>query len=242
MRTHLQQKAVRVTGYQRDRVGRWRYTSTGGFVPGARDVNLDRSWNFTRTEETVYVPVAALIVDPELRWCSTYLGDTRTGNPQHDVIAVPIAAWNDYALESIGIDAPELTPTRLLDIGRLAAALGLQPSTIRSYVTRGQFPAPNVTGFGSPMWALPIIVHHLRARQPAPVTTPPKSKRRISRPAIAPRSLDEIDRALAEIETNLARLGLGAAHEDELDDENQPDAHDDQSEDDTFSDRYRFDN
>lgn len=228
----IQHNAVQVTGYKRDRVGRWRYVSTGEFVPGARDITLERSWNFERTDHTIYVPVAALIVDPQLRWCNIYLGEDRTSNPTNHVVAVPLNDWNDYAVDSIGIDAPELTPGRLIDIRRLASALGIQPSTIRSYVTRGQFPAPNVTGFGSPMWALPIIVQHLRTQHP---TKPePTSKRRQTRPAISPHSLRDIDDALAEIEANLARLGLSNADND---DENQDITTEDDDTD--YSDRYR---
>jgi hypothetical protein len=213
----IQPSAVRVKGYVRDQAGRWRYETTGRYVPGARDITLDSLWRFPRTSVDVLVPIAA-IVAPELSWCRHYAasGALRTRG-RITALAVPIPDWNDQNAVLLGMDAPELAAHRMVDIERLAAMLDTTPSTIRAYETRGQLPSRTIDGFNSPLWSVPIIVEHLkqrRANQPPKQTKPSASKRTRHH---EPKRADHFDDEIDKIEARLAALGINFDEDDDMD-------------------------
>jgi predicted transcriptional regulator len=173
------------------------------------------------------------------------------------IIRVPEADWNEEAIASIGIDAPELHPSRLLDTNRIAAILGVTPSAVRSYVTKGLLPPATVQGLASPLWSFPALIRHLRSRQTAaeersrarldamtktrkkPAKTTTKSTgatantgKEPAKPRLEPSKIDEL---LARID---AELGLD---HHELDNEIEAnEATQIPEEPETYSDRYRY--
>ena len=223
---------VEVRGYLRDVRGTWRYEANGMAVPGAGDVTLNRLWRFPRLQTSlrggergavVAVPTELLGFAEELRFASAYVADRARvtwGNAKVDAVLVPKAAWDDEAAVVRGIDAPELAPHRMVDTTRLAAALGVATSTVRSYTRRGYLPAPTVEGLSSPLWAIPPLVFALRKRAGQGVPTPTRpthsSPRSNSR---ALRDPGDLAALLARVDSQLAQFDATFANGDRFDDD-----------------------
>jgi predicted DNA-binding transcriptional regulator AlpA len=80
------------------------------------------------------------------------------------VVPVPLAEWERRADVPFGLWAPELEPQRLLDVGGVAVILGVAPSTITAYLSRGRMPPPVVRLGNSPVWSRPVIHQWLGLR------------------------------------------------------------------------------
>jgi predicted DNA-binding transcriptional regulator AlpA len=61
--------------------------------------------------------------------------------------------------------APELHPHHLIGIDDVAARLDVTRATVRSYLARGQMPAPVVRIGGSPVWSGPLIDRWVATRR-----------------------------------------------------------------------------
>jgi predicted DNA-binding transcriptional regulator AlpA len=156
-----------LAGYVRDRRGTWRYTATGQAVPGGRDLTLRSLYRFSTPRDVVQVPADLARTEPALAWTlawkHTLTVVLREGRLT-SVLRVPVGEWERRADIPIGLWAPELTATRLLDIGDVARLAGVTPATITAYLARGRMPAP-VTRIGnSPVWSRPVIQQWLTSR------------------------------------------------------------------------------
>lgn len=171
---------VEPPGYFRDRAGRWRYRFGGDLVPGARDLTLGRLWRFTRQRGAVLVPVELAGwgsmpgAAPELAWCPGVASDlTHVQRPRAVAVGegpiqqawqVPLSEWRARISVPLGLDAPELTIDRLLDVEGVARLAGVAAGTVRSYVARGYLPQPVRVLGGSPLWSVPVVLRALAAR------------------------------------------------------------------------------
>lgn len=159
--------------------GRWRYTRTGGLVPGAVDLTIGRLWRFeTDTFGNVAVPtrLAMPLSAPEpieeRRFWADELGWARSWAPEHldilrpgpgrpaaqQVVWVPRTEWEARSRRSIGILAPELDVTRLADINTAGALLDLSRSSVTTYLARKRFPPPVLVVANSPLWSIPVLL------------------------------------------------------------------------------------
>lgn len=221
--------AVQVNGYLRDRAGRWRYESSGRYVPGGRDITLNTLWRFPRTDRGVSVPVAALIAR-ELAWCRPYVSTAGVVTKgRTTAVIIPLADWDDQAALVLGMDAPELAAHRMVDVGRLAAMLGTTRSTVRAYEARGQLPPRTIEGFGGPLWSVAIIVEWLKGRrrdQPSAAsrTRTPRVRPTTNRPERARLNMGDVDEVLARIEAGLAAQGIAIDDGDDTADDRDDDA------------------
>jgi hypothetical protein len=211
-----------VHGYVRDPRGTWRYEATGAAVPGAHDLTIRRLWKFPSVGGGVAVPTELLPIAVELNFCRTYLGD-RTQiawqGRRVDAVVVPIDAWADEADLCLGIDAPELAVHRLVDTGRIAQMLGLETTTVRSYVQRGYFPRPTIEAFSFPLWAIPPLVFALRARAGRGIEQPlRRTHRSLRTPQSKLRTPEASVDLLKRLDAELCRLMPELVDEDDFDD------------------------
>lgn len=159
---------VAVPGYVRGRDGIWRY-SDGGVVPGARDDTLGRRYRFaSRPGKLVLVPVE-LCHRRDLLWVKDHHnGDPGAGTTWWGrtvpAYAIGRSCWNERASVPLGITAPELAPSSLLDLSAVAAALGVRESTVSAYKARGRLPQPQFCVSNSPMWSWVVIDRWIRSR------------------------------------------------------------------------------
>lgn len=159
--------ALSVPGYVRDRRGTWRYSATGGAVPGARDLTLRSLYRFPVHQRHVQVPVELVRSEAELGWCLGWKHTMTTrlsGGRSITVVRVPVGEWERRADIPIGLWAPELTATRLVGIGDVARLAGVSPATITAYLSRGRMPEPSVRRGNTPLWSRPVIRQWLAAR------------------------------------------------------------------------------
>ena len=152
-------------GYRLDHRHHWRYATTGRRVPGARHRTLDLLWDFGRFAP-VLVPQKVAACAAELAWCAAIGEWDELAWAGRTVPAWRIDAddWDDRARYSLGLDAPELAADRLLGVGDVAQLLGVGPSTVTSYLSRGRLPAPQARVGGRPAWSAPVLLHALSRR------------------------------------------------------------------------------
>ena len=156
-------------GYIRDRRGRWRYEATGLPVPGARDITLDRLYDFPHDGGFVLVPAGLAREKDELDWCRKVdVGERAVVLDGHarEMLEVPLPEWEARQHAPLGLDAPELSPSRLLNLQAVAQLAGVSRATIASYSSRKQtgFPEPVARFTSVPVWSEPIIRHWLSTR------------------------------------------------------------------------------
>lgn len=148
--------------YVRRDSGDWEYM-WGGSVPGARDLTPQDVYGFEQREQdgqlVVVIPAATWESDGALGWCGAYWDPRR----KCEEILVPLPAWF-RRVETVGMDAPELSARRLLDTRQVAHMVGCSAPTISVYLSRGLMPLPVVRIGHSPAWARPQIQHWLEIR------------------------------------------------------------------------------
>jgi predicted DNA-binding transcriptional regulator AlpA len=173
--------APMVPGYLRDRRGTWRYASSGRSVPGARDVTLRALHRFPSRRGKVLVPLRLAKTEPELAWCLVFVAGGLTtrvdGTRFETVVEVPAGEWAARADVPVGLYAPELDPTRLLDAAATADLCRVSRATIASYLSRGAMPPPAAYYGGSPVWSRPVI-HQWLATRPGQGARPKTPRRR----------------------------------------------------------------
>ena len=157
--------------YRRLEPGVWAY-EWGGVVPGARDLTLRLVYAFApmtdvRGRPCLAVPLATYDADARLAWCAAYW-DPRSSD---ETILVPVVAWDAHD-ESVGMDAPELAVTAVLDTTAVARLAGLSPRTVSVQLARGLIPPPVARLGGSPVWPRPLIEHWLQTRPGRPGRPP----------------------------------------------------------------------
>jgi hypothetical protein len=150
-------------GYCRDRRGTWRYLLDGTAVPGARDATLDTLWPYGRTHGELVTMPAGVVVAAELQWVRA-VGERvdvvrrGAGRVEHRTgWTVERVEWDERAAWPLGLEAPELSADRLIDVATLAGWLAITPSTVTAYLSRGRIPPPQVRIGGRPAWSLPIL-------------------------------------------------------------------------------------
>jgi predicted DNA-binding transcriptional regulator AlpA len=146
--------------YQRDDEGIWRYTITGQPVPGARDLTLANLYRFPVENNRIQVPAHLAATDPALSWC---LNPHRSSDD--GPLTVTVKEWDRRAAQPLGIDAPELHPSRLITIAQVASLAGVEEASIHRYLLRGAIPQPPIRVGYSPCWPRPIIDHWLETRR-----------------------------------------------------------------------------
>lgn len=67
-------------------------------------------------------------------------------------VAVPSWVFDSYDRAAGSVVSAELCVWALMGIDDVARLVAVKPATIRSYVTRGQFPEPVARIGGSPVW------------------------------------------------------------------------------------------
>jgi hypothetical protein len=163
-----------VPGYKRDDHGRWRYERTGLPVPGARDITLGTLYNFPVDDGVLLVPVDLAKGADELAWClKAAVGERPVVMDDRAtlVLEVPLGEWAVRCHAPLGLDAPELAPSRLIDLAGVARLAGISYNTALSYFYRRRdvplghrFPEPVARVAGRPVWSLPLIRSWLAAR------------------------------------------------------------------------------
>lgn len=156
-------------GYRRGDDAIWRY-SGGGLVPGARDDTLGRRYLFARQRGPNIVVPASLVNDREdLDWVRRHATSELTTGCRYQgrIVAgleIPRACWNEATRVALGIDAPELTGSQLLDSEAVARIARVSRSTLAAYRSRGLLPEPQFVLGGSALWSRPVIDHWLLSR------------------------------------------------------------------------------
>ena len=138
--------------YVRGADGVWHY-EWGDPVPGARDLLLQDIYQPPgKRGQEIKVPLELARRQPEMAWCLAYW-DPRAG----DTLVVPWTSWEQHRRDPVGMDAPELSATRLLDSDAVAARCALTARTVANYLARGLMPAPVARLGGSPLWPASVI-------------------------------------------------------------------------------------
>jgi hypothetical protein len=164
VRRRRQKRSAQVSWpYVRGTDGVWRY-SWGYPVPGARDVTLGERYGFPVVVESsgpvVRVPIR-MFRDPELSWVYGRYYDPWSKAP---FVLVPLQVWQEHTSRVVGMDAPELDATRMLDTASVALRCGCGVRTISSYLARSMMPLPVVRIGGSPLWPEPVIARWQETR------------------------------------------------------------------------------
>lgn len=155
-------------GYVRDGRGAWRYRANSQYVPGARDVTLDRLHRFDVVATWVTIPTQEVARREELSWCKGVADpagpDSTPELHPRSAVAVPLDEWARRSRVPLSMTAPELDVSRLVDLDGVAAWLGVQKPTISSYLARDRFPEPVGRVANSPVWTRPIVELWARGR------------------------------------------------------------------------------
>jgi len=154
--------------YWRDSGGLWRYLIGGQPVPGARDV----------TAEERYLPCPRVdrggrrwvLLEPD--WVSGPRARPELAGLAGGLLqdAVGLMAAEDAVLADPGavvdLYAPELALDALIGMADIAALIGAEQATVRSWLRRGVLPAPAgwVGPRVIPLWARPPIRLWVAAR------------------------------------------------------------------------------
>jgi hypothetical protein len=156
-------------GYVRSGDGRWRYQVGNDLVPGARDICLERLWKFPTRDGLVFIPLATAEAASELAWCRDWaqgrtIVDRRRGVPAHEAWMIPVEEWSYRSRIPLGLDAPELAPSRLIGVAAVARLAGVEEASVRAWASRGVLPAPVLPAPPGPAWSLPVVLRVLANR------------------------------------------------------------------------------
>lgn len=145
-------------GYHRDGRGSWRRDDASK-VPGARDLTLRRLYGDAHAG-VMRLPAGLVRHRRELAWAEVWIV---AGDP---VVEIPATAWDVMADCCLGVDAPELNVTVMVDTDELAMiAGGLSPATLRSHLARST--APDSMRRRGSLWP-PLVAGWWAARRAAP--------------------------------------------------------------------------
>jgi hypothetical protein len=152
--------------FWRDPDGTWRATADDEPVRGAADLLLrdlyDPDERVVDGQPMRIIPRAWASRHPDhpLAWVFDF---AELGG--REPIPVPAAEWTARENDVAGMAAPELHPFNLLGVDGVAQVLGVTTASVRSYLARGQMPAPVARIGGSPVWSRPQIERWVPTRR-----------------------------------------------------------------------------
>lgn len=149
--------------YRRDVDGVWRYVADGEPVPLASDVTLGDLYAPATDGDAYLVPREWIRATPNhpLLWALEHADATSPKAP----VRVPAVVWEERAAQVVGMLAPELHPSQLVDMAELVERTGLAPATVRAHLHRGTLPPPVARVGGSPAWTRPVVEAWLAGRR-----------------------------------------------------------------------------